>query len=260
MTTRTPTVALLYPGHAAEDDYPLVESALGGVIRLPVIITDIESDDHTVAAMRAVGTDAPLRDGARRAASYEPDALMWACTSGSFLYGWEGAHEQVARLADAVGLPVSSTSLAFAAACRELGVTSVAVAATYPAPVADGFTTFLAGAGIAVVASAAHDIHTATEAGIVDGDNLFEMIRSANSPDAQAVLVPDTALHTIAWVADLEREIDKPVLTANQVTAWQAARLAYVDVAAEGLGALFRPSADEVRWASSSPAARRRSR
>ena len=239
MTTRTPTVTLLYPGHAAEDDYPLAETALGGAIRLPVIITEIESDDHTVAAMRAVGTDVPLREGANRALAHEPDALIWACTSGSFLYGWDGAHEQVARVADQVGLPVSSTSLAFAAACQELRVTSVSVAATYPAPVADGFTAFLADAGVTVVSSSAHDIHTATEAGTVDGDNLFEMVRAADSPQTQAILVPDTALHTIGWIADLEREIGKPVLTANQVTVWQATRLAGVDATAHGLGMLF---------------------
>ncbi|MXP19813.1 maleate cis-trans isomerase [Gordonia sp. HNM0687] len=230
---------MLYPGHAAEDDYPLAETALDGTIRLPVIITEIESDDHTVEAMRAVGTDMPLREGANRALAHAPDALIWACTSGSFLYGWDGAHEQVARVAEQVGLPVSSTSLAFAAACRELGVTSVSVAATYPAPVADGFTAFLAGAGVTVISSSAHDIHTATEAGILDGDNLFEMVRAADSPDVQAILVPDTALHTIGWVADLEREIGKPVLTANQVTVWQATRLVGVDATTNGLGMLF---------------------
>ncbi|MCF3939690.1 maleate cis-trans isomerase [Gordonia sp. Z-3] len=250
MTTRTPTVALLYPGHAAEDDYPLAETGLDGAIRLPVVITEIESDDHTVEAMRAVGTDTPLREGAQRAMRHEPGALIWACTSGSFLYGWEGAHEQVARVADQVGLPVSSTSLAFAAACRELGVTSVSVAATYPAPVADGFTTFLAGAGISVVSSSAHDVHTATEAGILDGDNLFEMVRAADSAYTEAVLVPDTALHTIGWIADLEREVGKPVLTANQVTTWQATRLVGLQLSVDGLGALFGGTVPESRVAS----------
>ncbi|AZG47790.1 Arylmalonate decarboxylase [Gordonia insulae] len=239
MTTRTPTVAMLYPGHAAEDDYPLAESALGGAVRLPVVITDIESDDHTVDAMRAVGTGPRLHDGARAASRHDPDALMWACTSGSFLYGWAGAHAQVARISEAVGLPVSSTSLAFAAACRELQITSVAIAATYPAAVADGFATFLADAGITVVSAAAHDIETATEAGSVDGDNLFEMVRSVDTPNAEAVLVPDTALHTIGWLDDLERDIAKPVLTANQVTVWEALRLVDRPLVVDGFGKLF---------------------
>ncbi|GAB91166.1 maleate cis-trans isomerase family protein [Gordonia rhizosphera] len=231
---------MLYPGHAAEDDYALAQGALGGSAALPVIITDIESDDHTVDAMRAVGTDQRLLDGARRGMEYQPAAVMWACTSGSFLYGWAGAQQQVARLSAAIGLPASSTSLAFAAACHELGIDSIAVAATYPAAVADGFATFLADAGVAVVSSAAHDIETAAEAGTVDGDHLFSMVQAVDTPAAQAILLPDTALHTIGWIGDLERELGKPVLTANQVTVWQGLRLAGMTVTAEALGLLFR--------------------
>ena len=50
----TTTVAMLYPGHAAEDDYELIASVLvaaGTDVRLPVTITEIESDDHTVDAI-----------------------------------------------------------------------------------------------------------------------------------------------------------------------------------------------------------------
>ncbi|MGV9482950.1 maleate cis-trans isomerase, partial [Gordonia aichiensis] len=31
---------ILYPGHAAEDDYRLIETALGHTITLPVVITE----------------------------------------------------------------------------------------------------------------------------------------------------------------------------------------------------------------------------
>ncbi|GAC67268.1 maleate cis-trans isomerase family protein [Gordonia soli] len=229
---------MLYPGHAAEDDYPLLEKAIGAV-RLPVVITEIESDDHTVAAMRAVGTGDRLVEGARRAAAHRPDVVMWACTSGSFLYGWEGAHAQVADLATHTGVPTSSTSLAFAAACRHLGIDSVAIAATYPEPVAAGFIEFLAGAGVSTAASRAHDIMTASDAGTLDDAGLVEMVRSSDTPSSQAILVPDTALHTVAALTGLERAVGKPVLTANQVTAWHGLRLAGVDPAVGGVGSLF---------------------
>lgn len=241
------TVAMLYPGHAAEDDFELIESALTsatvgspGPPKLPVVITDIDSDDHTVAAMRAVGEGDRLAAAAQRAiAEHQPSALMWACTSGSFLYGWTGAHDQVAALSEKFDLPVSSTSLAFAAACAELGIEKVAIAATYPEPVTVGFTEFLAGAGIEVLASTAHDIITASDAGVLDGDGLFDMVGKSDSADAQAILIPDTALHTVAWLTDLERAHGKPVLTANQVTAWYGLRLTGTQVAAAAMGTLF---------------------
>ena len=47
------------------------------------------------------------------------------------------------------------------------------------------------------------------------------MVAAADHPDAEAVLVPDTAMHTLAIVDKLEAAVGKPVLTANQVTVWK---------------------------------------
>ena len=52
------------------------------------------------------------------------------------------------------------------------------------------------------------------------------MVEQNDNPDAEAILVPDTALHTVAWLEQLEAAVGKPVLTANQVTFWEALRLA----------------------------------
>ena len=56
---------------------------------------------------------------------------------------------------------------------------------------------------------------------------------------AQAILVPDTALHSAAWLDDLGGLAGKPVLTANQVAFWQALHLAGTRVPVMGYGALF---------------------
>ncbi len=45
-----------------------------------------------------------------------------ACTSGSFVYGWEGARQQVEAIAQATGVPASSTPFAFVDASRALGL------------------------------------------------------------------------------------------------------------------------------------------
>lgn len=238
----TTTIAMLYPGHAAEDDYELIESALvaaGAAVRLPVTITEIESDDHTVDAMAAVGEQDRLAEGVRRAQADQPASVMWACTSGSFVFGLDGARRQVAGIAALADRPASSTSLAFVDACRHLGLSRVAIAATYPDPLASRFIGFLADGGIEVVCLRANDIETAAEAGILDGDGLFDMIAAADHPDAEAILIPDTALHTAMWITGLEEKFGKPVLTANQVTAWQGLRLAGMTAAIPDLGTLF---------------------
>ncbi len=126
------TVGLLYPGHSAEDDYPALEARLGGAIRLPVVITSVGEDAHRVDALLDLGRAERLADGAAELTAEAPDAVMWACTSGSFVFGPEGARNQAAGVAQAIGVPASSTSIAFVDALKALAVRRVAVAASYP--------------------------------------------------------------------------------------------------------------------------------
>lgn len=235
-----PTVGMLYPGHSAEDDYPFLASVLGEDIRLPVVHTSVGIDAHEVAALLDLGRSDRLLDGAMQVLEHTPDAVMWACTSGSFVFGWDGAHEQAREIEQAVGVPTASTSLAFAAALRHLGLRRVAVSATYPQDVAEHFVAFLLRGGVEVLELAYHDIPTAAEAGELDPAGVVALARSNDSAAAEAVLIPDTALHTARILNQLESELGKPVLTANQVTAWHGLRLAGAGVESDRLGTLFR--------------------
>jgi maleate cis-trans isomerase len=112
--------------------------------------------------------------------------------------------------------------------------------ATYPEDVANYFRAFLATGGIEVVHMGYHDILTAEEAGRFEQAHVEEMIRSDNHPAAEAILLPDTALHSAAWLERLEEVAGKPVLTANQVSFWKALRLAGYMHHYTGLGTLLR--------------------
>ncbi|MCQ4042398.1 aspartate/glutamate racemase family protein [Streptantibioticus rubrisoli] len=235
-------VGFLYPGHSAEDDYPRLErllAASGPPVPLPLVHTDIGEDAHRVDALLEMGSAPRLADGARQLAGTGVRAVVWACTSASFVFGWAGAGEQVRELSRVAGLPASSTSFAFAHAVRALGVRRVAVAATYPREVAGRFAAFLAEAGAEVVRARCSGIVTAAEVGTWGREEVLRLARGGDHPDAEAVLLPDTALHTAAWLDDLEAAVGKPVLTANQVTVWEGLRLIGADRRRSGLGALF---------------------
>ncbi|MER0245938.1 decarboxylase [Streptomyces sp. HSW2009] len=233
------TVGFLYPGHSAEDDYLRLEKLLGGDIRLPLVHTDIGEDAHRVDALREMGSAARLAAGVGELRRRGAAAVVWACTSASFVFGWEGAAEQVRELAATAGTPASSTSFAFAHAARAIGAERVAVAATYPQDVAARFTEFLRAAGIEVVATRGSGIITAAEVGTWGEPEVLRLARTGDHPAAQAVLLPDTALHTAAHLPALEAAVGKPVLTANQVTAWEGLRLLNRTAHAPELGRLF---------------------
>ena len=67
--------------------------------------------------------------------------------------------------------------------------------------------------------------------------------RRVDRLDAEAVLVPDTALPTLSFVEELERVLGKRVLTANQVTIWEGLRLARSGLRPVGYGRLLASTA-----------------
>jgi maleate cis-trans isomerase len=232
-------LGFLYPGHSAEDDYPRIEQLLASDIRLPLVHTDIGEDAHREDALREMGSPERLAAGVEELRLSGAEAVVWACTSGSFVYGWEGAHEQVRGLALTAGMPASSTSFAFAHAAREVGAHRVALAATYPDDVAALFVAFLKAAGVEVVHVHTAGIVTAAEVGTWGEDQVLALAEAGDHPDADALLLPDTALHTASHIPALESAARKPVLTANQVTVWEALRLTDRRVNAPSLGELF---------------------
>jgi maleate cis-trans isomerase len=234
-----PTVGFIYPDHAAEDDYPFAERLLGYRFSLPVEHI-YGTDLHAVPELLDLGSAQRLAEGAALLAKHEPDAVVWACTSGSFVYRWSGAHEQVEQLARAAGKPASSTSFAFVRAAEKLGLKRVAVAASYPDDVAKLFVEFLASGGIEIVAMSSAGIDTAAEVGRLSPEAVVELAVSHDHPNADAVLIPDTAMRTLGVLNTIEERLGKPVLTANQVTIWEGLRLAGEMPESMELGALFR--------------------
>lgn len=238
------TIGMLYPGYGAEDDYPYMEELLGEGVSLPLVHTSVGVDAHEVQALLDLGKSERLLEGAEALRAAKPDAVMWACTSGSFVFGWEGARQQALEVQEALEVPASSTSLAFVDAVRALGLDSVAVAATYPEDVSRHFVELLSRGGIEVTQLVSHDIPTAALAGELDREGVLDLARSNDSPEAQAILIPDTALHSARWINELEAALGKPVLTANQVTVWQGLRLAGALHPCDALGYLFKHTAD----------------
>lgn len=219
-------LGFLYPGYAAEDDYPYLAELLAPPARAEIVHTSVGEDAHRVDALLDLGSVSRLAAGAAELRERGVASVVWACTSGSFVFGWDGARDQVGALAEQLGVPASSTSIAFVDACRSRGVARVAVAASYPADVTTRLVDFLRRGGIEVASVSSRGIVTAVEVGALSAESVRDLVLEQESADAEAVLVPDTAMHTARALSTLAAEAGKPVLTANQVSVWQAARLA----------------------------------
>ncbi|QXQ97055.1 decarboxylase [Streptomyces sp. WY228] len=202
------TVGLLYPGHAAEDDFPRIEILLDTDIRLPLFSTETGED------------------------AYRPDALRE-----------QGAAERIAEGVEELRLGACGRARggSFAGPASTASATRYGAAGS-PSPRPPGRRVGpprLESAGIEVVAAASGGAGSSAEAGSWGPDEVKRLVREADHPDAEVVLVPDTALHTAAYVPELEELLGKPVLTANQVTVWEGLRLADRRTWAPTLGTLF---------------------
>jgi maleate cis-trans isomerase len=231
-------LGFIYPGGGAEHDYYRFAEAH----RLQVFLAGSRvpgGDDHDVESLRQVAQTAHILEAARRLLTLRIDAILWACTSGSFIVGRRGAEEQVCALRETTGKPATSTSLAFIAALERLGAQCVAVLATYPEPAARAFAAFLAEYGITVADLRWLDAASGFDAAGIEAARLRAAIAGLDLKRVEAVLIPDTALPSLDIVENLEAACRRPVLTANQVTLWAALGLARRALVADGYGRIF---------------------
>ncbi|MGC4961425.1 maleate cis-trans isomerase family protein [Gordonia sp. DT101] len=192
-----------------------------GFLEAPVdvdLCRDLNNHSEIAAAVRSV-----LAVG--------PRAFGYACASGSFVYGMAGAQE-LSHCMLAAGAPAAvTTSEALVRALDVMGIGRIAVATPYTSALTGLLCDFLSESGRSVVAQSGlgrdHEIWTIPYAVTCD------LIRSADHPDADAIFVSCTNLWTYDVLGVMEAELGKPVLSANQVTAW--ATLAEAGVAAESL-------------------------
>jgi len=239
-TPPPPRLAFLYPGHAAEDDYPLLASMISPAAEVSVVHTQFDEDAHTVTALMEMGSPLRLTGGARHLETTDVEVVLWTSTSASFVRGVDGIRQQIETLENLLHIPASTTAMAFARAITALNAKRVAIAATYPQDVALLFKAFLEHFDIEVVQTTCHGIITAAEVGTLEKEAVLRFATDNNHPDADVLLIPDTALHSAAWLEDLEAAAGKPVLTANQVSFWEGLRLCGKLTPQPGLGTLFR--------------------
>lgn len=177
----------------------------------------------TLEMAEEISETALLEQAVRDLAAAEPNLYVYACTSGSFVHGRRGERRLRAAMRRAGGAPAVTTSGAVLAALAEHDVSRIAVATPYDVTLAARFASFFAEAGISVVS--AGDLGLSHHIWDVPYEITLELVRSADSDAAEAVVVSCTNLATYDIIGRLEAELGKPVISANQATMWAALRM-----------------------------------
>ena len=245
MAERIVRLGLIYPTGGGEFEYYQLAEETDYRIRPIVVAARLYGDDfdHDPPALSRTGQPESLCLTARSFLPLSPDSVMWACTSGSFIDGRAHAERQAEALTETTGVPASSTSLAFAHASQALGLTKVSLLGSYIEPTVQAFVGFLGEFGLGLEGVVALGAPGGRDAFQFSRDKMLEAARSVDTPESQAILIPDTAMACLHLVEPLEAELGKPVLTANQVTIWEGLRLAKALEPLAGYGRLFAETA-----------------
>lgn len=148
----------------------------------------------------------------------EPEVVAYLCSSGSFVNGVDGERELRKVICGAGAADAVTTSGALAEVVGQLDIRRIALVTPYVEDLSRKQHDFLDELGVETVSSA----HLGLGGGIwrVGYRTIAEHILAADHPDAEAIFVSCTNLPTYDLIEPLEKWLDKPVFTANQLTMW----------------------------------------
>ena len=227
-------IGVLYPGDGLLD-HEFWELAPPGV-GVYITRTAVPRAEVSVTTADDLAADPDIEESALRY-TIDLSSIAFACTSVSFIRGIGGDREIIERIEKAAGVPATTTSTAAVKALQALGAKRVAAATPYVDEINVKLEEFLEGHGIEVAAvkgmQLGHDI------GLVSAGEVYRFVKSMCPFEADALFISCTNFVTVEILEALEQDLGISVISANQVTMWEALNLAQVTPYKPGCGSLF---------------------
>jgi maleate cis-trans isomerase len=171
----------------------------------------------------ADGMNAEIEDAARYLATAAVEIIGYCCTGGTFYRGPAYDAEVVRRIAEAARVRAVSTAAAIADALRSIGARRISVVTPYLEWENERLRAYYETLGFEVLGVEGDPQASALGyRGICDcsPQSVLEFALTACAPEADALVCSCTAWRSLEVVAELERRLARPVVTANQATIW----------------------------------------
>lgn len=148
-----------------------------------------------------------------------PEAILFACASGSFIAGYGSDEEMKSRIEGIADVPAVVASSAMVAALREMGIRRVSLGTPYRDDITEREVRFLEENGFDVVAVRGLGL-SGVPIREQSAEVAADLIRQVDRPEAQGIFISCANLRTHEIAEDMERLLLKPVLCTNQVLLW----------------------------------------
>ena len=178
---------------------------------------------------------------ARGLAQANPEIIVYACTSGSFLSG-PGREDEIGEMITRwTGLPACTTSSSVIMGLKALQAKRIFMLTPYADDIHAQEIEFLKFRGITVDGHDTFRCSDTVQIRDIPSEVVAERVlrHRAQASKCDAVFISCTNLLTLDQITYLERNLGVPVTSSNHCTLWAALRHMNVSTAGRALGRLF---------------------
>lgn len=172
-------------------------------------------------------------------ATTDVDTVAYSCTIGSMIKGPEYGLEIEQRIEDIIDAPAVTTAMSIKRALDALDIESIAVTTPYIEELNEREEEFLETAGYDVVEMNGLGCKTDEEICANHPETAYQNARKIDREEADCVFISCTGYRTFEIIERLEKDLNKPVVTSNQATLWDALQSMGIDYSEIELGSLF---------------------
>jgi len=171
------------------------------------------------------------------------NAIILQCTGTSMSGGLETERRVIEAMEKASGVPCSTAASSLTSAFTALRAKKLVFVSETKQPDHEKKLKYLREAGYDIVADKAVGLSGTDEYCTTPPKLWFDVTLSLKNDAADAYFISCANIHSIDVIEDLEKVLNKPVVTSNQAAIWKSLRLAGVYDAVPGLGHLLRHDA-----------------
>ena len=165
------------------------------------------------------------------------DCVVYGCTSGTIASGYETIETKIKNAKPSS--KVTTPSTAAIAALKKLNIKKISIFTPYPQKLNNQVVSFFKDEKFQVTSNSYLDIDSDSDIWKVDPDFLYEVLTNMDHGDADAVFISCTALPVLQIIQKLEKNLNKFVLSSNQVLIWDTLEKIGQNNSISGFGKLF---------------------
>ena len=165
------------------------------------------------------------------------DCVAYGCTSGTIAAGYQSILEKVnlAKPNTKVTTPITSAINAL----KSLKIKKISIFTPYTDEINQSVINYFKKENIEIDELSYFDISSDLDIGKVDPQYLFDTLTKINLSKSDALFVSCTALPVLSIINELEKKINKVVLSSNQTLIWDSLKEIDYKNKVEGFGELF---------------------